>query len=536
MIRAYEDGYPLLLAYQQAWNRDRAQVKVAIKSRRIGLSWGDAAQSVLDAAGQEGSNTYYISYDKDMTAGYIADCQDWAAFYGQACGAVETDEIEEWLRDGRGELVFDKHGDRILHKITRHRLDFDSGHFIQALSSMPRTLRSKGRPGEEVVVDEAAFCDNLDAVIVAALAFTTWGGRVRIISTHNGDENAFARLEDDIRAGRVGYSLHVIDLDDAIGQGLARRIHSVRGIPWSDGSAAAWRAEQVGKYREREDADEELFCVRKRGAGRYLARELVERAMEPRPVLRRTGDEAFNARPEADRRKEVAEWIGAELDPLLDGLDKDRRHVFGWDFARSMHLSAIAPIAVGADLSYDAPFLVELRNMPHAQQEQIAIHLGRRLPRFSRAFIDASGNGSGSAEKVEDVFGPLCVEKVKPTTAWYVEHMPRYKGALQDSQITMPRDDDVLEDHGAVRLHRGVPKIGDAPSGKAVRHGDAAMAMLLAHAAATSDAPPKYAYRPVGAEDPRGDPHGLDREDRNERRGRSAGRRWQRIGGSRRVA
>ena len=40
----------VLLPYQQRWLADKAQVKVVEKSRRIGLSWAEACDSVLCAA------------------------------------------------------------------------------------------------------------------------------------------------------------------------------------------------------------------------------------------------------------------------------------------------------------------------------------------------------------------------------------------------------------------------------------------------------------------------------------------------------
>ena len=40
----------VLLAYQQRWCADQSPVKVIEKSRRVGLSWGEAADSALLAA------------------------------------------------------------------------------------------------------------------------------------------------------------------------------------------------------------------------------------------------------------------------------------------------------------------------------------------------------------------------------------------------------------------------------------------------------------------------------------------------------
>ena len=470
-MREYGDGYPILLGYQTRWNRESAAVAVCRKSRRIGLSWGDAAESVVYASEGKG-NIFYMSYNKEMTETYIQDCADWAQFYNIAAGAVE--EI----------LVTDE--DR---QFSMFRIQTDSGKHIVSLPGEARNLRSKGKPGDIVKVDEAAFCDDLEALIKAALAFTQWGGKVHIISTANGDDNAFWELVEDIRAGRKpGYALHTITLDDAIADGLVRRIFTVTERPWTEGAAAAWRAEQIGKYRSQEDADEELFCIPKRSGGAYFPRALVRPCMAPAPVVRFTGDEAFNRASEPERREIMDEWIRDEVDPLLADLDPERRHAFGMDFGRNVDLSVIAPVEVTATVGQRCPFMVELANVPHKQQEQVVIAVGRGLPRFFACKLDGTGNGSFVAEAAVDAFGESVAESVHLTASWYVEHLPPYKAALQDRSIEIPLSDDVLDDHRAFQVVNGRPTLPGAKTGaKRDRHGDGAMALIFAHAAATDE-------------------------------------------------
>lgn len=54
----------VLLPYQRDWIADTSQVKVCEKSRRIGLSWAEAADAALTAASASGMDvlnkqTYY---------------------------------------------------------------------------------------------------------------------------------------------------------------------------------------------------------------------------------------------------------------------------------------------------------------------------------------------------------------------------------------------------------------------------------------------------------------------------------------------
>ncbi|KZJ93574.1 hypothetical protein AWH00_23300 [Escherichia coli] len=45
-----------------------------------------------------------------------------------------------------------------------------------------------------VTIDEAAFHEQLDEVLKAVTPLTTWGGKVRLISTHDGVDNPFNQL------------------------------------------------------------------------------------------------------------------------------------------------------------------------------------------------------------------------------------------------------------------------------------------------------------------------------------------------------
>ena len=181
-----------------------------------------------------------------MTQGFIQDCATWAKAFNAAASQIEESVIEEE----------DK-------QILSYTIRFDSGHIIQAFTSNPRNLRSKGRPGERLVIDEAAFVDGLAELLKAAMAMTIWGGQVRIISTHNGEDNPFNELINDVRAGKLPYSVHRVDLDDALRDGFYRKICAVTGQAWTAEGEAIWRAGIIARYRPNED--EELFCIPAQG-------------------------------------------------------------------------------------------------------------------------------------------------------------------------------------------------------------------------------------------------------------------------------
>jgi len=472
----------VLLPYQIRWNKDVSPVKIIEKSRRIGLSYAEAAESVLHASDADrGANVYYISYDKEMTSGFIQDCATWAKVFHAAAGEIGEQVLTR--DDGRDIHVFD--------------IPFASGFKIQTFSSNPRNLRSKGRPRERLVVDEAAFVDDIEALLKAAMAMTMWGGTVRIISTHNGDDNPFNGLIQDARAGKNDYSIHRVTLDEALADGLYRKICEVKGEEWNAEAEEKWRSQLIKRYRPNED--EELFCIPAYGGGTYLPRALVEACMADAPLLRFDGSKAFNLAKEPVRRAEMADWIKDILQPELDKLDPARRHLFGMDFARVGDMSDIVPVEIGATLHNRWPFLVELHNVPYKQQEQVVLALGNAMPRFSGCAIDAGGNGGYIAEAATDEWGEFMVDSIQFTENFYREEFPKYKAGFEDRTTTIVRHDDVLEDHRAVKLVRGVPRVPQGKTDKAgQRHGDSAIAGLLADYRARTGAEYKIEFQSTG--------------------------------------
>lgn len=462
------DGSPpaVLLPYQQKWVADQSPFKVMEKSRRTGVTWAEAADDVLIAAADKsagGQNVYYIGTDKEMTEEFIDACAMWAKAYDYAAGSVEQG-------------LWDDDGDKNIQTFT---IRFPkSGHKITALASRPRKLR--GRQGV-LVGDESAFQDNLEELIKAAMAFLIWGGKVRLISTHDGEDNQFNQLCNDIRASRQKGSLHRITFRDAVDQGLYQRVCLRMGKAWSAEAEKQWVDDLYAYYRS--NAAEEMDCIPSQGGGRYLTRTLIERCMTgDTPVLTWRVPPEFTYEPEAWREAQCLEWLEAEVQPLIDQLPKCR-HYFGSDFARSGDASVIVPCSENRRLELDVPFIVEMRHAPFAQQRQILKYVVDRLPMFAAGAMDASGNGAELAEFAAQTYGPTKVEEIKLSLEWYRQHMPKLKGALEDETISLPRHDNVLADLRAIIQDKGVAKV---PANARVegadgdmRHGDIAVALAL---------------------------------------------------------
>ena len=458
-----------LLPYQQRWIADDSDMKIAEKSRRTGLTWAEASDDALIAGRARnagGMNVYYIGYNMDMAIEYIEACAMWARVFSQACEAIE--EGEEIFKEGNDEKA-----------IKTYTIRFASGFRIVALSSRPANLR--GKQGV-VVIDEAAFHGQLDELLKAAIALLMWGGKVRVISTHDGTDNPFNQLIQDIRAGKRAGSVHHISFDEACLEGLYKRVCLRQGKEWTPETEAAWKAAIRKTYGDA--ASEELDVVPSQGSGTWLSGVLIEARMQPAPVLRYTCPAGFEKEPDEYRRQVIQAWLDQEVEPLLKQLDPRLQSVMGEDFGRTGDLSVIVPGQIEQDMTRRVPFMLELRNMPHRQQEQILYFVCDRLPNFMKAAVDARGNGNAVAEFLAQRYGWTRIELVMFTENWYREEMPPLKAAFEDGTIALPRDLDVASDLRLVKMIHGVARVPDERNtGKDgnKRHGDAAIAIALMH-------------------------------------------------------
>ena len=264
------------------------------------------------------------------------------------------------------------------------------------------------------------------------------------------------------------------------GQSVCLRL----GKEWTAAEEAAWMADVYAFYGD--GAEEELDCVPANSGGAWLSRALIESRMSAdTPVLRWECKAGFELLPDHIRAAECRDWLEAQLAPLLTALPTKAISFNGENFGRSGNLTVHVPLIQTQNLMRQVPFLVELRNVPFRQQEQIAFYLMDRLPRFTGGAFDARGNGQFLAEVAMQRYGASRIQQVMLSEGWYREHMPPVKAALEDGTLDgLPRDADVLADLRAVQVVKGVPRIPDTRTtgeDKGKRHGDAAVAVALAY-------------------------------------------------------
>jgi phage FluMu gp28-like protein len=457
----------VLLPYQKKWIEDEAAVKVWEKSRRIGASYVEALASVLEAAKSKeagGQSTYYLSYSKEMTQQFARDCAFWAKHINAAARELEEVVLNDEDKD-----------------ITVYRIRFASGFEIWCLPSTARSLRSKqGR----VIIDEAAFVEDLGELQKAAMALQMWGGCVRILSTHNGDDNPFNEMIKDIHNGKLDYSLHQTTFDEAMAQGLYKRICLVGKEEWSGEKQDAWRNQIIASYGD--GADEELFCIPTRAGKRYFPSALLEAVSDNSvAVIRKACEDSFTFEKEEKREKEFDKWLKREVRDIL--LAHTNPVYVGEDFARSGDLTSIffdEEMPDGRLLTF---LVIELRNVPFAQQWQVIKYVMDTLPALGSAAFDSRGNGQMIAELAAQEW-PGYVYQVMITTKWYAENFPGLKGGMEDSATNIPDDPFIRDDFRVVGLKAGVPCVLERSGGpRERRHGDGAIGKLMAFYARKED-------------------------------------------------
>jgi phage FluMu gp28-like protein len=467
---------PALLPYQQRWVADESPLKIAEKSRRIGLTWAEASDDVLQAAKMGGTNVFYIGPTQDMALEFVEACAMWARVFDFAASRIE----EGLWTDGDRE-------------IKTYKIDFPkSGKRIVALSSRPTNLR--GKQGI-IVIDEAAFHNDLAELLKAAMAMLLWGGKVRLISTHDGIDNAFAELIADVRGGRRKGSVHRITFMDAVLEGLYKRVCLRRGVEWSQAAQDAWVADAYAFYGD--GAAEELDVVPSQSGGSYLSMGLIESRMSAdTPLVRGRWTSEFALLSDHERAQAITAWCDENLLPHLVVMDASLWYSFGQDFGRVGDLSVLVLLAEQANLSNRVALQVELSNCPFTSQEQVLYYILDRVRRLRGAALDSTGNGAFLGERAMQKYGSTKVAQVHMSEGWYLENWPRTKAALEDNELSgVPKDAQARDDLRAVRLINGVPKLpkvktqrGDGQ--RLQRHGDSAIALVLAHSAMRNEAAP----------------------------------------------
>jgi phage FluMu gp28-like protein len=443
------------------WLKDDSDFKVCVKSRRIGISWAEASDATLYAASADGGDTYYIGFDKEMARGFIEDCAEWARLYQLAI----TDEDQFFIKEPDKDILV-------------YEIRFASGSKIQALSSSPRQLRSRGKRKPHIVIDECAHIADFPGILKAAIALTMWGAKIRCISTYNGEEE-FSDLVDDIRAQRRFGTVYEFDLHRALADGLYEKIATKMNYPKTNTAKEQWLYKLMKIYGA--DSGEELFCHRTGGVNIFFPRSMIVRCMRPgvKIVRYHASEKIANSRPLVRQQALIDYFHDRVFDTLPSG-----PLWFGMDIGRVSNLTSVVFLKRNG-LFLETSLVVELFNVHLSDQQMILFSLLNKID-LAGGCIDARGMGHQMAETAQDHFDNIAAVQI--SDKWYAQWMPRYRQYIEDQQIILPEDNEILSDHRAIKKVNGVAKIvgiqknkrTEAALKKMKRHGDTAIAFCLA--------------------------------------------------------
>ena len=476
-LNPFEEG--VLMKHQVEWLKIKTDIKACPKGRRTGITFAESFDAVFTAAASKdagGMSVYYIGDTKEKGLEFIGYCAKFSRVIAEAQGQIV--QIEEFLFEDQN----DKGETR---QITAYRIRYASGFQIVALSSRPENIR--GLQGK-VVIDEAAFHPNVQGVMEAATALLIWGGRISVISSHNGKNNPFNQFVKDIENGVFGEDakVHVVTFDDAVENGLYERVCFMQGKQATLEGKEKWYKKIRKAYGSRKAAmREELDAIPRDGSSVCLPTLWVERAMtEARTVLRLSLGDDFTELTPDERDAYIDDWIQRYLEPELQKLDKSKQHCAGQDYARHRDFSFILPFYIAQDLRRIAPFAIEMHRVPSRLQQKILWYMLDRLPRFGGIAMDATGNGETLAENTAEKYGEHMVHQIKLSRAWYGLWTPKLVTAFEEDMVDLPRDADLKNDCSAIEEVDGIYMVSkarakDLKEPELYRHGDGAVAMIL---------------------------------------------------------
>ncbi len=424
------------LPYQVRWITDASRFKISEKSRRIGMTYAQSYEDVLDAARSDKPlDVWFSSADQSAAREYILYCAQWAKLF-----AIAAREL--------GEVVIDSEND-----VKAFVIEFANGKRINALSSNPKAFRSKGG---KLVLDEFAFHKQPEELWKAAIPVVTWGFPVRILSTYNGKGNRFYRMVEDAKKGNA-WSLHSTTIADAVNQGFADKVMGRRLTPEE---RTAWLSEAKEQAGDEETWQQEYMCQPIDETTAWLPWELItscEHGDAGTPTLYKGG-------------------------PCYVGMDIGRR--------RDLTVIWVS------ELVGDVLWTREVVRLKHSSFAEQAAELDRVMKYYDvkRLCMDQTGMGEKPTEDAKRIYGEYKAEGVLFTGAVKQELATVGKQKFEDHLLRIPADRAIRESHHAVRkitTVAGNPRF-DADRSE-VGHADEFWAHMLAvHAADAPYQKPEY--------------------------------------------
>lgn len=447
-------GSQWLLPYQQRTAGDESRIVCVEKARRIGGTFAEAMRVAFNGLfGKDPRDVWFSSADESAAREFVAEVRDCAEKMSRILEIAADIQIV----DGREFKVFE--------------IVFPRGNRLTAMASNPKAFRSKGG---DVILDEFAHHEQAEEMWKAAYPVITWGGSIRVLSTHNGEDTEFNRIcamgrrrRGDAGAGAVRaddypVSLHTITIHDAVAEGLVERINALTGVVKS-------REEFVTELRTGMTLDaweEEYECKPGSQAGSLLPYTLTRACVHVSCPLPTDNLAVFVAELAA---------AGKEAQTLYAGVDIGRtRDLFVlWVLA---HIGGA--YRTSGVLIWQGKTFGEMRG---AGNQVLADRRVRRM------CVDSTGLGMQLGEQWREDHGAHRVEDIQITAAVKEEIYPLLRRHVEERTIMLPKSDSTLADLASLRSQvTAAGKVRYMGERTLNGHADRACALALAlHAADT---------------------------------------------------
>lgn len=389
--------------YQKVWLTDDSRQKVAEKSRRIGWTYTQAYEDMRDAAKEGGMDVWFSSADLTAAREYIRYVEMWS----KLGNAVAKD---------LGEIVIQGEGN---DAIKAFAVEYANGKRINALSSNPKGFRSKGG---KVVLDEFAFHEQPDELWRAAAPSVLWGFPIRVFSSHNGRDTRFNRLVEEAKQPGGNWSLHSVNIIDAMNDGLVERILKLDRVA-TPAERDAFLAECRSIAGDEETFQQEFMVNPLDGTEAYIPYALYDANVGldvPEPLVLQ-GTELHQIPLDLYR-------------PFLAFKREGGRLFLGVDIGRKRDLTVLwLWEEVGGKLVTRA--VVELHVVKFRYQYAWLRHL---LPLVVHCEIDETGLGAQLAEDAQEDFGEERVTKVTFSEYEKRDLAVGMKNLLEDGGARLP--------------------------------------------------------------------------------------------------
>lgn len=463
------------LPYQQAWINDPASLKLMDKSRRTGITFVEAydATSTRFRRTQPRDMDYWMSSaDESAAVEFIEYCRFWAKDLFGAIAEYYTEDIED--PDTK-------------KNATAHCIRCPNGKRIVGLTSNPRRFRSKGG---DVCLDEIAFHDQPREMLKAAGPVTTWGGSLRLISTHNGESSSFnqsvkrcrklltslrhdpnnpPRLAWKIIAEAAErqrimpiYSYHRVTIEDAINQGLLDKINSKR----RDVGVDIVTPEEFLRECRMKCADEAAFleeymCQPTTDASAWLTYALIESC-----------------------EHEACAGVGEGLVGYEGGVCD-----VGVDVGRTENLTVIWVLEHCGDVRWTRQ-VTRIRNKELPEQQEILFGILKDI-KWRRCCIDKTGLGLGLFEYSKKALGDSRIEGVHFSNPMKETLAVGMKQAFESREVRICENDASVRDglHKVRKIVTASNNLRFDAANTEAGHADEFWALALALYAGDSEPP-----------------------------------------------